>query len=213
MKIAVVGATGWIGGTVVREALARDHDVTAVVRDPSRLELEHDRLSVARGDVEDPAGLADALAGHDAVVVSVSGRKEGKHSLVPAAAGTVLAALPQAGVKRLVWVGGAGSLEGAAGVRLVDTPEFPDAYKPEALAQAEALAVFRAADGDVDWTYLSPAAVLVPGERRGTYRTGGDQVVADENGQSTISADDYAAALMDEVEHPAHVRQRFTVAY
>src|SRR3989304_4733475 len=104
MKIAVVGATGWIGGTVVREALARDHDVTAVVRDPSRLELEHDRLSVAPGGRGGPAGLADALAGHDAVVVSVSGRKEGKHSLVPAAAGTVLAALPQAGVKRLVWV-------------------------------------------------------------------------------------------------------------
>jgi uncharacterized protein len=125
----------------------------------------------------------------------------------------MLAGLSRAGVKRLVWVGGGGSLEVAPGVRLVDTPAFPAEYKAEALAQAEALKLFRSSSGNVEWSYLSPPAIIQPGQRTGRYRTGTDQLLTDDKGESRISVEDYAVALMDEVERPARSRKRFTVAY
>jgi putative NADH-flavin reductase len=213
MNIAIFGATGWIGGTVTREALHRGHEVTAVVRDPGRLELEHSRLAVVIGDATDTDVIATAVAGHQAVAASIGGSREGNHSVVPAAAQALLAGLSQAGVKRLVWVGGAGSLEVAPGVRLIDTPQFPDDWKAGASAQVEALEVFRTYTGSVEWTYLSPAARLEPGTRTGRYRTGGDQLLTDDEKQSRISVEDYAVAFIDELERPAHLRQRFTVAY
>lgn len=213
MRIALFGANGWIGGTVVREALSRGHAVTVVVRDPTR-QLKHERVEVARADATDAAQVASAVAGHDAVVASMSGRRDGNHGVVPAAARAMLAGLAQAGVKRLVWVGGAGSLEVAPGVRLIDTPQFPAEVKPESSAAIEALQVFRDSTfDDVQWTYLSPPAILEPGQRTGRYRTGGDQLLKDDKGESRISVEDYAAALVDEVERPAHIRRRFTVAY
>ncbi len=213
MNIAIFGATGWIGGTVAREALHRGHEVTAVVRDPGRLELEHSSLAVVIGDATDTDVIATAVAGHQAVAASIGGSREGNHSVVPAAAQALLAGLSQAGVKRLVWVGGAGSLEVAPGVRLIDTPQFPDDWKAGASAQVEALEVFRTYTGSVEWTYLSPAARLEPGTRTGSYRTGGDQLLTNDEKQSRISVEDYAVAFIDELERPAHLRQRFTVAY
>uniref|UniRef100_UPI000B10B595 NAD(P)-dependent oxidoreductase n=1 Tax=Actinomadura kijaniata TaxID=46161 RepID=UPI000B10B595 len=121
--------------------------------------------------------------------------------------------LREAGVRRLVVVGGAGSLEVAPGTRLVDTPDFPAIYKNESLAQAELLQVIRAEAGDLDWTYVSPAAEIAPGERTGTFRTGGDRLLADAAGDSRISAEDYAVALVDELEKPQAVGRRITVAY
>jgi uncharacterized protein len=116
-------------------------------------------------------------------------------------------------VKRLVWVGGGGSLLVAPGVRVIDTPEFPAEWKAEASAQVQALELFRASTSDVEWSFLSPPAVIEPGQRTGRYRTGGDLLVTDEKGVSRISVEDYAVAFLDELERPAHIRQRFTIAY
>ncbi len=213
MRIAIFGATGWIGGTVTREALNRGHTVTAIVRDPARLRFVHERLTVATGDATVPASVAATVAGKDAIVAAVGGRRDARHDIVPAAVHALLTGLPRADVKRLVWVGGAGSLEVAPGVRLIDTPEFPAESRAEAAAQAKALELFRTSAGDVEWTFLSPPALLEPGERTGRYRTGGDRLLTDGKGASRISVEDYAVALVDELEHPAHVRRRFTVAY
>jgi putative NADH-flavin reductase len=119
----------------------------------------------------------------------------------------------QAKVKRLIVVGGAGSLEVAPGVRLVDAPAFPAEWKGVGLAHSDALEVYRNSEAEVDWTYVSPPAIIEPGERKGNYRVGGDQLLADEKGDSRISTEDYAVALLDEVEKPRHLRGRFTVAY
>ncbi|MBO4272932.1 NAD(P)-dependent oxidoreductase [Microbispora triticiradicis] len=118
----------------------------------------------------------------------------------------------QAGVRRLVQVGGAGSLEVAPGVRLVDTPDFPEVYKKEALAGAATLALYREA-GDLDWTYVSPAAEIAPGERTGSYRLGGERLLTDAEGRSFVSAEDYAVAVADLLEKGGHARERITVAY
>jgi putative NADH-flavin reductase len=210
MKIAIFGATGWIGGTVAREALGRGHAVTAVVRDPSRLTLAG--VKAVKADALDVEQVAAAVAGHDAVGAAISGRRDGDPQHIVAAARALLEGAPRAGVRRLVWTGGAGSLEAAPGVRLVDTPRFPAEWKPEALAQAEALGVFRAAAG-IEWVYISPAAIIEPGARTGHFRIGGDQLLTDAKGESRISVDDYAIAFVDELERAAHVRQRITVAY
>lgn len=213
MKIALFGATGMIGGDILREALERNHTVTAIVRDPARLTITHDNLAVVTGDATDPASVAERVRGHDIVIGSISGRRNGNAGTFLEAGRALLSGASQAGVKRLIWVGGAGSLEIAPGVRLVDTPAIPDAYKAEVLGQADTLAFFREVDTDVDWTYFSPAGVISPGERTGTFRLGADQLVTDAEGNSAISTQDYAVALLDEVEQPRHIRRRFTVAY
>lgn len=210
MNIALLGATGMIGSRLAAEALARGHTVTAVVRDPARLVINHPNLTVVTGDAQDTARLAEQIAGHDAVIGSLAARREGDASLVVAAARSLLAAARQTGV-RLAWVGGASSLEVAPGVRLFDTPEFPDAYRAEAQAGIDVLALLRGSEG-VEWTYLSPSLMIGPGERTGRYQLGGDQLLTDAAGQSAISAEDYAVALIDELETPKHRGARFTVA-
>jgi uncharacterized protein len=130
-----------------------------------------------------------------------------------AVARALIAGLPRAGVTRLIIVGGAGSLLLPDGKQQVDEPDFPAIWKPGALAQRDALEVYRAEAGALDWTYISPASVMMPGERTGKYRVGGDHVLTDATGQSRISNEDYAVAVVDELERPAHVRQRMTVAY
>ncbi len=213
MKIALYGATGWVGSTIAKEALSRGHEVTAIVRDPARLNIKHQHLKAITGNAADGNNVVASVKGHDVVVVSVSGRRDANQKIFTDTANTVLSALPKAGVKRLLWVGGAGSLEVAPGKRLVDTPQFPPEYKDEALAQGEALKVFQTSKADVDWSFLSPAAILQPGQRTGKYRSGGDQLLQNEKGESTISVDDFAVALVDELERPRHHRRRFTVAY
>ena len=177
MKIALFGATGHIGQSILDEALSRGYEVVAVVRDPSRLAQRNDKLKVVTGDVAQPASWLEAVRGVDAVVASLSARRDGNPDSVPANALVLLDNLPKAGVKRLLWVGGAASLEVAPGVRVIDDPNFPPAWKPEAVAQSTALEVFRASKTDVDWTYISPAALLQDGERTGKYRVGGDQLL------------------------------------
>jgi uncharacterized protein len=214
MKIAVIGASGWLGGAVAREAMTRGHDVTAIGRDQTRLEAI-EGASTAIADVTDPASIASAAAGHDVVVVAVTDRTTADRSLIPKAARTLLQVLPDVGVKRLAVVGGGGSLLVKPGIRAVDEPGFPEMYRAEALAQAEALGIYRAYDGELDWTYLSPPPHhLVPGEKQGNYRAkSGDEPVIDASGDSRITAGDFASALVDEIERPRFTRQRFTAAY
>ncbi len=214
MKIAVVGATGWLGGAVAQEALQRGHQVTALSRSGAPAEALAGAETVAV-DVTDVAALADAIAGHDVVVVSVTDRTTPDRSIIPASARAALAALAEAGVGRLAFVGGGGSLHAAPGVRFVDSPAFPAEYRPEALAQADALALLRADDSGADWTYLSPPPHnLVPGERTGNYRVqAGDAPVTDPDGHFGIASGDLASALVDELESPQFSRQRFTAGY
>lgn len=213
MKLVLFGATGHIGGAILDEALARGHDVTAVVRDASRVTQHHPQLHIVVGDVAQPATWAAAAKGADAVIVSLSARRSGQPDQVPAAAKTLLESLSAAKVKRLLWVGGAGSLEVAPGLRVIDDPHFPAAWKPEAEAQAKALDIFRASNTDIDWTYISPAALIEDGSRTGQYRVGGDTLLTDANGVSRITVPDYAIALLDRLDKHDALRQRITVAY
>ncbi|MCD8523355.1 MAG: NAD(P)-dependent oxidoreductase [Saccharospirillaceae bacterium] len=214
MKIAIIGATGWIGSTLVAEAQSRGHDVIAIARDSSKIAATGvEKRSLDLSAAADSAALASAVAGADLVIASIGGRAAGHHEIVAASAQRLLNELPAAGVNRLLWVGGAGSLEVASGVTLLSLPEFPEAYKGEAIAQGEALAVFRNSDSTVNWTFVSPAAEIFPGERSGHYRTGGDSLVSDSEGKSRISVQDYALAMIDEAEKNAHPKQRIGVAY
>lgn len=211
MKILLVGGSGMIGQRVLAEAARRGHVVTTVTRDPAKVPAQAG-VTAAKGDALDPDSLAALAKGHDAVVSAFSPGLDAPSKVVDAARAQI-AGLKAAGVKRLVVVGGAGSLEVAPGVQLVDAPQFPAAWKPIALAHADALAVYRKEAGDLEWTYFSPPALIEPGERTGTFRLGTDQLVADDKGNSRISAEDYAVALLDELETPRHVRARFTAAY
>jgi putative NADH-flavin reductase len=213
MKIALFGATGHIGQGILDEALARGHDVVAIVRDPARLAQQHAKLKVVTGDVADAASWLDAVRGADAVIASLSARRDGNFDSVPANAGVLLDQVPKAGVKQLLWVGGAGTLEVAPGKRVIDDPHFPAQWKPEAEAQGKALEVFRAGKPAVTWTYISPAALIEPGERTGQYRVGGEQLLVDADGHSRISIADYAVALLDRAEKQDAPDRRITVAY
>ena len=214
MKIAVIGASGHIGSAVAREALSRGHEVTAIARDTSRLQ-DLGGATVVSADVLEPDSIKQVVAGHDAVVASLKGRDAGELGTVPKAARVLLDVLPRADVRRLLFVGGGGSLEVAPGQRFVDAPQFPQQYKEEALAQVDALAIFRASNAEVDWSYASPPPLhLLDGEKSGTYRVqAGDNPITDENGESRITVADYASAIVDELENGASIRERFTAAY
>lgn len=211
MKLFLFGVTGNAGQAILQEALSRGHTVTAAARQTGFFHPVG-KASVVTADVLDTVSLKDTIKGHDAVIVAISGRKSG-HDTVVRAATNLLATMPEAGVARLLWVGGAGSLEVAPGVRLVDTPQFPAAYKEEALGQAAALQTLRAGKTSVNWTYVSPPAMIGVGGRSGKYRVGGDQLLADSSGVSTITWIDFAVAVVDELEKNAHPQARITVAY
>jgi putative NADH-flavin reductase len=211
MKLIVFGASGLLGTRLVAEALDRGHDVTAVARDRSRIDDRSGRVATASADATDPGSVAAVAEGHDAALSAVT--QHDRPQVLVDAARALLAGLSRAGVRRLVVAGGAGSLLVGSGGRLVDTPDFHEEWKPEALAGAEALETFRSADTDVGWTYVSPGALLQPGERTGRYRTDDDRLLVDEDGHSHITMEDFAIAMLDEIEDPRHVRERFTAAY
>lgn len=203
MKIVTVGGTGNAGSRIVGEALRRGHNVTVVARHPDKLSPATN-LILQRGDANDLPGLSALLPGHDVVISAV--RFEGLNPT------TVIDATKHAQVKRLLVVGGAGTLEVAPGIQLVDTPDFPAAYKPEASGGRRFLDALRK-ETELEWTFLSPSAEFAPGERTGKFRLGRDGLLIQPDGGSRISMEDYAIAMLDEVETPRHVRQRFTVGY
>jgi uncharacterized protein len=203
MKIAVIGASGNAGSRITTELARRGHSVTAIARHPEKIAAQAN-VTPTKGDVMDQAGLARLLAGHDAAISSV-------HFLASDPA-KLIGAAKESKVGRYLVVGGAGSLEVAPGVRLVTTPGFPVAYKAEAEKGAAFLDLLRA-ETELNWTFLSPSALFTAGERTGKFRLGNDQLLTSADGKSSISFEDFAVALADEIERPAHIRQRFTVGY
>jgi hypothetical protein len=203
MKIALVGATGSVGTRLISELTRRGHHVTAIARHPEKLQGQAS-VSPVSGDVQNENALAVVLAGHDVVIHSVK--------FLSTNASKTIAATKAAKVPRLLVVGGAGSLEVSPGLTLVNTPEFPAEYKPETLAGVEFLNVLRG-EKELYWTFLSPSYLFAPGERTGKFRVGKDELLVAADGQSRISTEDFAIALVDELEQPKHSRQRFTVGY
>ncbi|MFI8848686.1 NAD(P)-dependent oxidoreductase [Streptomyces sp. NPDC053499] len=214
-NIAVFGANGNIGSRIVREALDRGHQVVAVVRDPSRFVASREAVTVTTGDVLSPESVA-AVGGNADVVVSAVGGKDGPGHLatIRPAAESLVTGLRSlgSGAPSLVFVGGAGSLRKPDGSQVWDTEGLPESILQIMHAHGEALEFLRGVH-DVRWTNISPAAMIEPGERTGTYRMGKDDLVVGENGESHISMEDYAVAVLDEIENPRHVRERFTVGY
>jgi uncharacterized protein len=212
MKISIFGAGGRIGSRIVEEALNRGHDVTAVVRHPENYKVIKPHLKIAKGDIFNSQDVETGAFDQDAVVSVYNYTHGAPPSTITEVVVPLINGLKQAQVKRLIIVGGAGSLEVAPGVQLVDTLDFPEAYKPSALAHREALKLYQK-EKELEWTYVSPSAEIGPGERTGKFRTGGDQLITNEQGKSFISMEDFAVAVMDEIEKPKHIRQRFTVGY
>ena len=213
MKIALIGATGFVGSAILPELLSRGHQVTVLARTPAKL-APQTGLNVVQADVLDTAQVAQAVAGHDAVISAYNpGWSEPKiHDLFLQGSQAITDGVKAAGVKRLLVVGGAGSLYVAPGLQLVDTPEFPAAYKQGALAAREALNRLKL-ETTLDWSFVSPPIGLAPGARSGQYRTGADNLLPGQGDKPAgISVADLAVAIVDEIEQPRHVQQRFTVA-
>ena len=203
MKIAIIGATGNVGSRLVDEALSRGHQVTAVARNAARLPAD-ENLAVSNADANNPDELGAALKGHDVVISATPFREVKPDSLIDA--------VRRSGVKRYLVVGGAGSLEVSPGLALVDSPGFPALYREESLAGKAFLEALRKVN-DLDWTMLSPSAVFTAGKRTGVFRLGRDSLLTAADGTSSISFEDFAIALLNEVERPQHSRMRFTVGY
>jgi uncharacterized protein len=213
MKIALIGATGFVGSKVLAEALQRGHQVTALVRNPAKLEPQAG-VTAVEVDLANAAALAHAVEGHDAVVSAFNAPRGDAafKTLYLQALEAIVAGVKRSGVKRLLLVGGAGSLYVAPGVQLVDTPEFPEAYRTEAQAARDGLNFIRR-ETALDWSFISPAPILAPGQRTGRFRLGGDDVLMNGAQPGNISVEDLAVAIVDELETPRHVRLRFTLAY
>lgn len=213
MNIVLIGASGFVGTPLLAELLARGHHVTVLARNPAKL-TPQDGLRVVAGSALDAAQVAGAVAQHDAVISAYNpGWGEANlYELTLQGYAAIVAGVKQAGVKRFLQVGGAGSLYVAPGVQLVDTPDFPKEYLQAALAMREVLTRIEA-ETALDWTLLSPPIALIPGERTGQYRLGANEVMpGNGDAPASISVADLAVALVDELEAPRHVRQRFTVA-
>jgi putative NADH-flavin reductase len=213
MNIALIGATGFVGAAILQEALNRGHEVTAIVRNPEKLQA-HRKLHAQKGDVYNEDDVARFVAGHDAVISAFNPGWSNPDIYNQQVKGTraIINGVKKAGIKRLLFVGGAGSLEVKPGVQSVDLPGFPAEYKQGALATRETLNMLRQESG-LEWSFLSPSADVFPGERTGNFRLGTDQLLKDPKGESRISVQDYAMAMIDELETPHHIRQRFTVGY
>jgi putative NADH-flavin reductase len=215
MKIAIIGASGFVGSAILTEALERGHLVSAIVRNTDLLPVLS-RLSALKGNVFDVAATAAQLKGHDAVISAFFiGRNEEIADICQAnidGTKAIIAATKAAGLNRILIVGGAGSLEIAPGVQLVDTPQFPQEIRPKALAAREALQLIRQ-EQELEWSYISPSPILKPGEKTGHFRIGGEQVLMTGQGPTDITLGDLAVAILDEIEQPRHIRKRFTVGY
>jgi len=217
MRIVLLGATGFVGSALLVEALHRGHKVTAIVRHPEKLE-KRDGLRATAGDVYDTDFLASLIAGHDALISAFNPGwtpgtvKPEMYDEQVRGTSSIIAAARKACIKRVLWVGGAGGLEVAPGVQSIDAPGFPEWIKPGSRATSDALEQLQKLP-ELDWSFLAPSANLEPGQRTGKFRLGGDQLLVDANGESRISVQDYAVAMIDELERPAHIRQRFTVGY
>lgn len=212
MKIAIIGASGFIGSAITAEALARGHTVTAIVSRPQRM-AQQSGLTILGVDVNDTAALAKQIRGHELVISAFSGHAQSDIATYYLNGfSSILNAVNDAGVQRFLVVGGAASLLLPDGSMLLNSPDFPAEYRATAEGAYAALQLLRDIN-DIDWSYLSPAAEIFPGDKTAKFRVGQDHLLLDANGASKISTGDYAAAMLDEAEQPTHIRQRFSVAY
>lgn len=202
-KVALIGASGKIGSKIAAELLSRGHTVTGIARNPEKISTQKGLTAVA-GDFTNPQGLANTLKGHDAIISAAS--------FLPGQAENLIASVRGSGVKRFLMVGGAASLQTDDGRKVIDTIQLPDAWKAPVMEGIRTLGLLRGVN-DVDWTFFSPAVQIGPGERTGKFRLGKEQVVKDAEGNSKISYDDYAIAMVDELERGQHIKGRFTIGY
>jgi putative NADH-flavin reductase len=212
MRIAIIGASGFIGSFIRDEALARGHQVTAIVRHPEKITVQNPRLTVVKADILRDK-VDELVKGHDAVISAYSSSRSGSdiYNEHIKGAKAIISGVKKSGIKRLLIVGGAATLEVAPGVQLIDTMS-PEQVTDGMLATKETLYMLRK-EKKLEWTFLSPAASITAGERTGHYRVGKDQLLKNKEGESKISTQDYAIAMLDDLEHPQHIRERFTVAY
>jgi len=217
MKIALIGASGFVGSHLVTEALNRGHHVTAIVRDPSKITTRHANLTIKAGDVRDENAVAELVKGHDAVLSAYNAgwTNPNLYNEFLEGSQTIQKGTLKSGVKRLLVIGGGGSLEIAPGVQLVDTPQFPAEYKAGATAARDYLNIIKKEE-NLDWTFFSPAILMHHGIKDGRtnkFRLGTDQPVFDANGESRLSVEDLSVAVIDELENNKHIRKRFTAGY
>ena len=216
MKVALIGASGFVGKAILQELLQRGHEVTAIARNAANIPTQPN-VNIVAADVFNEAELSRALTGNDVVISAYNAgwTNPNLHDDYLAGAKSIQEATKKAGVQRLIVIGGAGSLFIAEGKQLVDSAEFPKDWKPGALAAREYLDIIKQED-TLDWTFFSPAIEMHPGTsgtRKGSYRTSLDTPVFDENGKSILSVEDVAVAITDELEKPRYIRKRFTAAY
>lgn len=213
MRVAIIGASGNIGSFIRDEALARGHQVTAIIRHPEKITVRNPLLTVVKADILKDK-VDELVKGHDAVISAYNPGWSNPdiYNEQIKGAKAIISGIKRSGIKRLLVVGGAGSLEVAPGVQLIDTMSLPEQVKGGVLATRETLYMLKKED-ELEWTFLSPPLTIAPGERTGRYRVGKDQLLKNKDGESKISTQDYAAAMLDELEHPQHIRERFTVAY
>ncbi|MDK7757277.1 NAD(P)-dependent oxidoreductase [Providencia rettgeri] len=213
MKISIIGATGFVGRALVAEALLRHHQVTAISRHSNQLS-QHAHLITAAGDITDIPWLTSRLKGQDVVISAFNGGWQNPNLYQDTVAGNlaILHAVQKSMVKRFIVVGGAGSLKTTAGIDLIDSPDFPAEIKSGAQAMREFKNQLQSIDS-LDWTYVSPAAMLEEGERTETFRLGGNQLLMNGNTPAKISVEDFAVAILDEVNNSQFIRQQFTAAY
>ena len=215
-KVAVIGATGFVGTQVVKELVNRGYSVNALARNTSKIE-ESENVKAVTADIYNTAELSEILKGNDAVISAFNPGWTNPNIFEDFLKGaeSIEKAVEKAGVKRYITVGGAGSLYIAEGLQLIDTPEFPAEIKPGAEAARQYLEMIKKNE-KLDWTFFSPAIEMhqgTAGVRKGTYRTALENPVFDENGRSVLSVEDVAVALVDELENNQFVKQRFTAAY
>ena len=214
-KIVLIGASGYVGSAILNEALNRGHLVTAVVRHPEKITTIHKNLIVKQGDVSSDETLTEICKDADAVISAYNPGwmnpkiYEDTLSIYP----KILEGVKKSGVKRFLVVGGAGSLFVSPGIRLMDSGALPEAYMPGVKSLALFLLEILSKEKVLDWVFFSPAGILEPGIRTNKFRLGKDDLIVDEKGESKISIQDYAVAMIDELENPAHHRERFTIGY
>ena len=216
MKVALIGASGFVGNAILIELQQRGHQVTAIVRNPEKVTIK-ENVIVVSANVLNEKELPVVLTGHDAVISAYNAgwTNPDLYNEFLQGSKAIQSAVKKAGIKRLIIVGGAGSLYNEANEQIVDTEGFPKDWKPGALAARDYLNIIRE-EKELDWTFLSPALEMHPGTsgtRKGAYRTGLENPVFDENMRSVISVEDVGAAIADELENPQNIRKRFTVAY
>ena len=209
----MIGATGWVGGHVLREARERGHQVTVVLRDLNRAAGFGADVQIAVADATERDALHAAIEGHDAVVSAYRAPADRPDELTVVAQ-ALIGAARDTGVRRIVWVGSTASLKlPGTDTDLVDLPQFPEDWKPAGLAHRDSLDLLRSEGDGLDWTYVSVPRTMEDGARTGSYRVGGDELLIDEQGQSRISTEDFAVAIVDSLERGDHAGQRITVAY